>query len=84
MTTAAKTGGILNTPFIENHADAAEMTSTFWVHELTENDDHGLPVMVMQYMQVVMLDFFPKFDGTGLIRWPHVSLNTMVRTAKQA
>lgn len=82
--TQIETGGIVNIPFIVDQADTAEMRSTFWVYELDELDDYNKPVMVMQYMQVVMLDFFNKFDGSGKIRWPHVSLNTMVRTSSSA
>ena len=30
--------------------------------------------------KVVLLDFFPRRDGMpGLIRWPHISVNTMER-----
>ena len=78
--TTVGTGGIVNTPFIVKHANASEMTSTFWIMELNEDDGHGNPVFVLQYMQVVMLDFFERLDGEpGLIKWPHVSFNTMRR-----
>lgn len=78
--TTLETGGILNIPFIVNTANASEMRSIFWIHELSDLDIHGMPIMVMQYLQIVMLDFFPRRDGLpGLIKWPHVSINTMVR-----
>ncbi len=84
VSTEIETGGIVNTPFIVEQADAAVMRSTFWVMELEgESDNNGDPIVVMQYMQEVMLDFFDMFDNSGgRIRWPHISLNTMVRTAK--
>lgn len=73
--------GISNIPFIEREADAAEMQSTFWIEELEETDENGDPVFQMQYSQVVMLDFIDRPDGNGLIRWPHVSINTLRRTS---
>lgn len=83
VSTIVETGGIVNTPFIVDQADTTEMRSTFWIFELDELDAKGEPVLVMQYMQFVMLDFFAKFDGSGeKIRWPHISLNTMVRTSE--
>jgi len=76
-----ETGGIVNIPFIVRQANAAEMTSTFWIEELEEKDDQGRPVLQLQYSQVVLLDFFPRTDGQpGLVRWPHVSINTLRKT----
>ncbi len=76
--TATQTGGISNIPFIVKQADARRMVSTFWIHELQEFDEAGQPRFVLQYLQDVSLDFFPRGDGTpGLIRWPHVSINTL-------
>lgn len=74
--------GIVNIPFIVRQADAATMKSTFWICELDELDADGAPKMVLMYLQVIMLDFFPRFDGAaGLIRWPHVSINLMEKVA---
>lgn len=76
--TAEEQAGIVNIPFIEQQADAAAMTSTFWIHQLKELDDKGKPKLRMQYSQTVMLDFFEAPGGGGeLIRWPHVSINTL-------
>ena len=64
-------------------ANATEMTSTFWIQELEETDASGGPIVILQYLQVVLLDFFPRRDGQdGLIRWPHVSINTMKKVAE--
>ena len=54
------------------------MKSTFWIQELEECDENGCHKMRLQYLQVVLLDFFPRSDGLpGPIRWPHISINTM-------
>ena len=38
----------------------------------------------MQYVQVVMLDFFPRRDGLpGRISWPHVSINTLTKVSDE-
>ncbi len=72
------TGGIVNIPFIVAQADATEMHARFWIQELAEKDAAGYPKLRLQYTQTVFLDFFPRRDGQpGLIRWPHVSINTL-------
>lgn len=84
--TTVEAGGILNIPFIVKQANAADMKSTFWIQELEETDRSGNPKLRLQYLQVVILDFFPRFgDGLpGLIRWPHVSINTMEKVVKNS
>lgn len=78
-------GGIQNIPFIVRHANATEVNSTFWIMELEDEfEADGSPVFILQYMQVVMLEFFERFDGVpGDIKWPHVSFNTMRRAHGQ-
>lgn len=69
--------GILNIPFIVKQANATEMQATFWINEL--RGETGEKRLQLQYSQVVMLDFFPRADGQpGLIKWPHVSIATLV------
>ncbi len=76
--TTTATGGIHNIPFIVKQANASEMKATFFIHELAEDDADGHPKLLLQYAQVVQLDFFARFDGgPGRIKWPHVSINTM-------
>lgn len=80
--TTNPTGGITNIPFVVRKANATVMKSIFWIQELAEKDKYGDPKLRLQYLQVVMLDFFPRRDGfpgccPGLIRWPHVSINTL-------
>jgi hypothetical protein len=78
--TTLEDAGIVNIPFIVKQANAASMKSTFWIQELAEQDEQGQPKLRLQYSQVVILDFFPRRDGhPGLIRWPHVSINTLDR-----
>ena len=76
------TGGIVNIPFIVAQANATEMKARFWVQELAELDAAGNPKLRLQYTQTVFLDFFPRRDGQpGLIRWPHISINTLEKEA---
>ena len=77
--TSLETGGIVNIPFIVKQANAAEMTSTFWLQELDELDVDGNPVLRLQYTQNVLLDFFNAPGGDELIRWPHISINTLTK-----
>lgn len=80
--TAVETAGIVNLPFIVKQANAASMKSTFWIQELEETDAQGKPKLRLQYLQVILLDFFPRRDGfPGLVRWPHISINTMEKVA---
>jgi hypothetical protein len=73
-------GGIHNIPFVVREANAAELRSIFWIVEV---EDGGRTRHFLQYLQVVLLDFFPRFDGLpGPIRWPHVSINRMEKVAE--
>jgi hypothetical protein len=74
--TTFETGGIHNIPFVTREANAASMRSHFWIE--TFLDSSGAQQLQLQYAQVVMLDFFGRRDGLpGLIRWPHISINTL-------
>ncbi|WP_425544612.1 heme-binding protein [Actinoplanes couchii] len=73
-------GGINNIPFIVRQANASEMKATFFIQEI-ENED-GTNRLRLQYVQDVLLDFFPRTDGgPGRIKWPHVSINTMEKVS---
>jgi hypothetical protein len=77
------TGGIVNIPFIVKQANATSMRSTFWIQELAELDAAGRPKLRLQYSQTVFLEFFPRADGVpGLIRWPHISINTLEKVSE--
>lgn len=77
------TGGIHNIPFVVSQANATAMKSTFWIEEVeeTKTAEDGtkqtFKKLRLQYLQIVFLDFFPRADGAGLIRWPHISINTL-------
>lgn len=78
--TTLGTGAIANVPFVKKQAAATRMKATFWIEELADEDAEGRPKLRLQYLQVVMLDFFPRRDGVpGLMSWPHVSANTLLR-----
>lgn len=75
--------GVVNIPFIVKQANAASMKSTFWIQEL-ENTTTGETSFRLQYLQVVLLDFFNRRDGMpGLIRWPHISINTLEKVSNE-
>lgn len=79
------TGGVLNIPFVTKQANAAAMRSTFWIHELDQPEGSRAPTMIMQYLQSVFLDFhvIRSDDLPGRIRWPHISINTMIKRDKK-
>jgi len=77
LDTTLATGGVLNTPFIMKQAAATSMRAVFWIEELDAPDVDGIPQIVLQYAQKVILEFFPAPGGAGLIKWPHISINTM-------
>ena len=80
LDTTVDTGGIRNIPFIVKQANATEMKSTFWIQRVL--DDQANVSWRLQYLQIVMLDFFPRRDGgPGLIKWPHISFNTMEKVS---
>lgn len=80
--TTIESGGIVNIPFVVKQANAADMKSTFWIQELDEPGIDGERKLRLQYSQVIFLDFFDRTDGMpGLIRWPHISINTLEKVS---
>jgi hypothetical protein len=78
LDTSLATGGIHNIPFVVKQANATQMRAVFWIEELADPDPQGNPQFMLQYAQRVLLDFFPiGAASVGLIRWPHISINTM-------
>ena len=70
-------GAVVNIPFITCQASATQVTSVFWIQEV---DIDGVRRFVLQYAQRVMLEFHSRIDGQpGLIQWPHITINSMVR-----
>jgi hypothetical protein len=77
LDTTIEQGGILNIPFVIDEANATDMRSIFWIHKV-KGGTEAKPRWLLQYAQFVFLDFFPRGDGSpGLVRWPHISINTM-------
>jgi hypothetical protein len=75
--TTLSTGAISNIPFVAKQANATSMRAVFWIEELDAAPVNGIPQIVLQYAQRVILEFFPARGGSGLIKWPHISINTM-------
>ena len=82
LDTMVEDAGVHNMPFTVREAEPVSMRSTFWIQEVRpKNDPTADGQLRMQYVQVVMLDFFaPREDGMpGRIQWPHVSIATLVK-----
>jgi hypothetical protein len=71
-------GGILNTPFINREAKAAQFAGNFWIESVKDptNKDHSF--QQLQYVQTTVIEFRDK-PKAALGRWPHVNLNTLVK-----
>jgi hypothetical protein len=83
LDTALDTGGVVNIPFVVKQANATSMRAVFWIEELVDLDPQGKPQFMLQYAQRVMLEFFrSRPPNTGLIKWPHITINTMKLTAR--
>ena len=78
--TTLASGSITNIPFIVQQANATRMQATFWILKV-RNQTTGEEKLRLQYSQTVFLDFFERSEfnpkETGLISWPHVSINTL-------
>ena len=70
--------GVHNMPFVTKQAEAMSMRSTFWIQEVG-GDDYNEPAKLrLQYLQIVMLNFFKREDELpGRAEWPHVSICTL-------
>ncbi len=76
--TTLASGGITSIPFIAKRANATAMRAVFFIEELDALPVGGVPQIVLQYAQKVVLDFaVSPGDPNTLIKWPHISLNTM-------
>ncbi len=71
-------GSVSNIPFVQCQANATRVTATFWIQEVETRDGHTH--FVLQYAQRVLLEFFKStLTPSGLIQWPHISINTLIR-----
>lgn len=78
-----KAGGVTNIPFIVKNANAASLTSTFWIETVVDKDT-GAEFQQLQYTQTIDLEFPPsdRADPTKpepMIVWPHISVATLVK-----
>lgn len=76
-------GGIVNIPFIQKNANAASFDATFWI-ETVEKPHTNETFLQLQYSQQTNLEFIKcasgcSKGGSGLVVWPHVNVNTLVR-----
>lgn len=71
-------GGILNIPFVTANANATCFASTYWI-ETVEDPTTSEQYQQLQYSQRTDIEFFPKADGPGLVVWPHVNVNTLMK-----
>jgi hypothetical protein len=76
-------GGIVNIPFIVKNANATAFNATFWL-ETVQGAEPGITFEQLQYSQQTNLEFIKcgsgcSDDGSGLIMWPHVNVNTLVK-----
>ncbi|MGN6275613.1 MAG: heme-binding protein [Solirubrobacterales bacterium] len=69
-------GGIVNIPFVEQHAKTSQFACTYWL-ETIKDPKTGDEVQQLQYSQQSNIEFIPKFGEPGLIMWPHVNVNTL-------
>lgn len=81
MDTANQGGSISNIPFLNQHVKPSDFKCTFWIEEVL-NPNGTVAFEQLQYSQTTNLNFLPKIqDGKpdGLILWPHVNVNTLVK-----
>jgi len=67
---------LLNIPFTAQHVNPNNFNTIFWVEEVTANNTSFLQ---LQYTQQTNFNFLPRFGEPGLIMWPHININTLVK-----
>lgn len=81
LDTANQGGSISNIPFVEKHVQPSDFKCTFWIEDVL-NSDGTIAFQQLQYSQQTNLNFIKKFQNNGqdgLIMWPHVNVNTLVK-----
>ena len=71
-------GGIVNIPFLTHNVHPSAFQSTFWIEKVVDQAT-GQVFEQLQYSQQTNLHFIHKFGAPGLIMWPHVNINTLVK-----
>jgi len=75
-------GSVLNIPFITQNANVTAFSSTFWIETVAAPVTSALPgesFQQLQYAQDITLEFFDRPDGKGKIKWPHITIATLVK-----
>jgi hypothetical protein len=73
-------GGAENLLFLQTNADTALVYATFWLEKL-RHPDQPVPIMQLQYAQMVMLDFPAlKVPVVPSFAWPHITVATLHKT----
>jgi hypothetical protein len=78
----APNGGIVNIPFVVQHANLTKFTGVVWIEtvQVTDSDGTVSEFEQLQYSQQADLNFLPRFDDPKrLIMWPHVTVNTLLK-----
>jgi len=79
FSTENQDGGILNIPFIQQNVKTTKMHSIFWIESMIGSTGEA-DTLQMQYTQTIEL-VFPATGTTLPIVWPHVTINTLTKTA---
>ncbi|WP_019703739.1 peroxidase, FMP-type [Paracidovorax oryzae] len=66
-------GGILNTPFVRQFVNVAEVNFSLWIETVVED---GQEILQLQYRQIIFFEFMFGSDGKTT-RWPHIQINTL-------
>ncbi|CAB9528211.1 expressed unknown protein [Seminavis robusta] len=79
-------GIVSNVPFLTSRADTTGFQCDFWLERVQQQDTAARKSSLqLQYSQVIDIDFHkpivssPDEDDGSLIRWPHVTVNTLVK-----
>ena len=68
---------IVNIPLLDKQARSTSATATFVVSIVSR--DGGAPFYMLQYSQVIMLQF-PALENGPMINWPHTAIATLYNT----
>jgi len=72
-------GNVSNIPFLQKYATATKAISDFWL-ETVKLPMSSENFQQLQYSQTVDIEFHQKFnDKQGLIKWPHITINTLTK-----
>jgi hypothetical protein len=77
LSTQTETGGVLNTPFLQNNVSSVNVNMDLWIENVTNNKT-GATGLQLQYTQTINLSFTP-IGAIAPVIFPHVTLNTLVQ-----